>query len=113
MVETATFYEQALGFEVEALWQDPPYGVVARGRTIIEFGEGRKAYAASGVCVIFVSDVDEVHREFSIQSLDFVGDLADRDYGSRVFRVRDNNDNLLIFSSPLIDQRALIDSGAR
>lgn len=86
--------------------------MVARGRTIIEFGEGRKAYAGSGVCVIFVSDVDEVHREFSIQSLDFVGGLADRDYGSRDFRVRDSNGNLLIFSSPLIDQRALIESGA-
>lgn len=113
VVETAIFYERALGFEVEVLWQDPPYGVVARGRTIIEFGEGRKAYAGSGVCVIFVSDVDAVHREFSIQRLDFVGDLADRDYGSRDFRVRDNNGNLLIFSGPLIDQRALIDSGGK
>jgi len=111
VVETAAFYEQALGFETEVLWQDPPYGVVARGRTIIEFGEGRKEYAGSGVCVIFVSDVDVVHHEFSTQNLDFVGDLADRDYGSRDFRVRDNNGNLLIFSSPLIDQGVLMESG--
>ena len=85
--------------------------MVARGRTIIEFGEGRKEYAGSGVCVIFVSDVDVVHHEFSTQNLDFVGDLADRDYGSRDFRVRDNNGNLLIFSSPLIDQGVLMESG--
>lgn len=109
--ETAAFYEKTLGFEIEVLWQNPPYGVVARGGTIIEFGEGRKEYAGSGVCVIFVSDVDVVHREFSTQNLNFVGDLADRNYGSRDFRVRDNNGNLLIFSSPLIDQKTLIEAG--
>ena len=110
--ETAQYYEKKLGFDVEILWSNPPYAVVARDRTIIEFGEGRKEYAGTGVCVIFVSDVDAVHQEYSGKEVEFLGDLEDRDYGSRDFRIKDNNGNVLIFSSPLINQQALIDAGS-
>jgi transcriptional regulator with XRE-family HTH domain len=109
--ETAKFYEEKLGFEIEVLWENPPYGVVARDRTIIEFGEGRKNHAGTGVCIIFVSDVDIVYHEYSGREIEFVGDIADRDYGSRDFRIRDNNGNMLIFSSPLMNQQELIKSG--
>ncbi len=109
--DTTSFYENKLGFEVEILWDDPPYGVVARGQTIIEFGEGRKNFAGSGICLIFVSDVDEVYREYSAKSVEFVGDIADRYYGSRDFRIKDNNGNMLIFSCPLINQKELIEVG--
>ena len=109
--ETTMFYKNELGFEIEGLWEKPPYGVVARGQTIIEFGEGRKQYAGTGVCVIFVSDVDVVHREYANKNIEFVGDIADRDYGSRDFRIKDNNGNMLIFSSPLINQHELIKNG--
>jgi transcriptional regulator with XRE-family HTH domain len=109
--ETVKFYEKKLGFEIEILWESPPYGVVARDRTIIEFGEQRKNHAGTGVCVIFVSDVDMMYREYSSKEIEFIGDIADRDYGSRDFRVKDNNGNLLIFSSPLINQQELIKSG--
>lgn len=100
-LETPGFFEEELGFEIEILQDKPPYAVVARGQTIIEFGEGRKEYAGSGVCVIFVSNVDTVYNEY----------IANRDYGSRDFRIKDNNGNVLIFSSPLIDQKELIDAG--
>ncbi len=109
--DTAKFYEEKLGFEIEVLWSDPPYTVVARDKTIIEFGEGRKDYAGTGVCVIFVSDVDAVHNEYSDKEVEFFGDIADRDYGSRDFRIKDNSGNILIFSSPLINQQELIDAG--
>jgi transcriptional regulator with XRE-family HTH domain len=62
--DTTHFYATNLGFDIEILWQQPPYGVVARGRTIIEFGEGRKEFSGSGICLIFVTDVDEVYREY-------------------------------------------------
>ncbi|MCU7845818.1 MAG: helix-turn-helix domain-containing protein [Candidatus Thiodiazotropha sp. (ex Monitilora ramsayi)] len=109
--ETAKFYKEALGFEIEILWNTPPYAVVARDRTIIEFGEGRKEYAGTGVCVIFVNDVDAVYKEYSDKDVEFFGDIANRDYGSRDFRIKDNNGNVLIFSSPLINQKELIDAG--
>ncbi len=109
--ETAKFYEEKLGFEIEILWKNPPYGVVAKDRTIIEFGEGRKKHAGTGICVIFVRDVDLVYHDYSSKEIEFVGEIADRDYGSRDFRIRDNNGNVLIFSSPLINQQVLIKSG--
>ena len=109
--DTAKFYEEKLGFQIEGIWNDPPYAVVARDQTIIEFGEGRKEYAGTGVCVIFLSDVDAVHHEYSGKDIEFVGDIADREYGSRDFRVKDNNGNVLIFNSPLINQKELLDAG--
>lgn len=109
--ETTHFYATNLGFDIEILWKDPPYGVVARGQTIIEFGEGRKKFAGSGVCLIFVSDVDEVYREYLDKNVEFVGDIANRYYGSRDFRIKDNNGNMLIFSCPLVNQLELIERG--
>ncbi|MEJ2622895.1 MAG: helix-turn-helix domain-containing protein [Candidatus Thiodiazotropha sp.] len=108
--ETAKFYEEKLGFDIDILWKNPPYGVVGKERTIIEFGEGRKSHAGTGVCVIFVRDIDVVYQEYSGKEIEFVGDIADRDYGSRDFRIRDNNGNVLIFSSPLMNQKELIKS---
>lgn len=109
--ETASFYEEKLGFEIETVWSNPPYAVVARDQTIIEFGEGSKDYSGTGVCVIFVSDVDIVYKEYSDKQIEFLGDIADRDYGSRDFRIKDNNGNVLIFSSPLINKQELIEVG--
>ena len=107
--ETVDFYKKKLGFEIEIVWQNPSYAVVARDQTIIEFGEGRKKHAGTGVCVIFVSDVDIVYKEYSNKQVEFIGDIANRDYGSRDFRIKDNNGNVLIFSSPLINQQELIE----
>lgn len=111
VVETAKFYKDSLGFDIDTIWESPPYGVVARGRTIIEFGEGRKEVAGTGVCMIFLANVDSIYDEYSAKGLDIVGEIADRDYGSRDFRVKDNNGNLLILSSPLINQRELLSVG--
>ena len=109
--DTANFYADELAFKIEILWENPPYAAVARDKTIIEFGEGRKEYAGTGVCVIFVSDVDQVYKEYSDKDIEFVGDLADRYYGSRDFRIKDNNGNMLIFSSPLVNQQELLNVG--
>ncbi|MEJ2612115.1 MAG: helix-turn-helix domain-containing protein [Candidatus Thiodiazotropha sp.] len=109
--ETAKFFEEKLGFEIEIIWHNPPYAVVARDRTTIEFGERRQDYAGTGICVIFVSDADVLYHEYSNKGVEFFGDIADREYGSRDFRVKDNNGNLLIFSSPLINKQQLIDAG--
>jgi transcriptional regulator with XRE-family HTH domain len=111
VVETAEFYKESLGFDIDVLWRSPPYGVVARDQAIIEFGEGRKEVAGTGVCMIFLANVNVVYEEYSAKGLDIIGELANRDYGSRDFRVKDNNGNLLILSSPLINQRALLSAG--
>jgi transcriptional regulator with XRE-family HTH domain len=111
--DTAKFYNEMLGFDIEIIWNSPPYAVVARDKTTIEFGEGRKKFAGTGVCIIFVSNVDIIYNEYSNKGIEFLGDIDDRYYGSRDFRIIDNNGNVLIFSSPLINQQQLIDAGCR
>jgi catechol 2,3-dioxygenase-like lactoylglutathione lyase family enzyme len=108
---TAHFFSEKLGFETVGLWHEPNYGVVRRGQTVIEFGSGRKEFAGSGVCFIHVENADQVHEEWQAQDIEFVGDLSDRDYGSRDFRIRDNNGNMLIIGHPLPNQAELLRQG--
>lgn len=58
-----------------------------------------------------MGDVDAVYEEYSEKQTEFVEHIADRDYGSRDCRIKDNNGNMLIFSSPLINQQELIEAG--
>ncbi len=109
--DTARFYEEKLGFTIDVEWANPPYGVARRGDTVIEFGEGRKDFAGSGVCHIHVGDADSLYREWRGMDIEFVGDLADRDYGCRDFRIRDNNGNMLIVGHGLESQEQLLREG--
>lgn len=109
--ETAAFYEEKLGFTIDGIWEDPAYGSVRRGDVIIEFGEGRKEFAGSGVCFIHVDNADNIYNEWKSNTIEFVGDLADRDYGSRDFRIKDNNGNMLIIGHALKNKEALLQKG--
>ncbi|MDH5445178.1 MAG: hypothetical protein OEY52_06435 [Gammaproteobacteria bacterium] len=109
--ETAKFFEEKLGFTISVLWKNPSYCVVRRGDVVVEFGEGRKQHAGTGVCVIGVEDADIVYEEWQAKGLEFVGDFAERDYGSKDFRVRDNNGNMLIIGHALKNQQELLDKG--
>lgn len=109
--ETATFYEEKLGFTIAGIWEDPAYGSVRRGDVIIEFGERRKKFAGSGVCFIHVDNADNIYNEWKSNNVEFVGDLADRDYGSRDFRIKDNNGNMLIIGHALKNKKELLQKG--
>ena len=111
VIETVNYYKDTLGFSIEGIWQSPAYAVVSRGDAVIEFGEGRKEYAGSGVCIIRVEDADTVYNEWKSKEIEFVGDFAERDYGSKDFRVRDNNGNLLIVGHTLDNQEILLQQG--
>ncbi|MBL3529713.1 MAG: VOC family protein [gamma proteobacterium endosymbiont of Lamellibrachia anaximandri] len=110
--ETTKFYESMLGFDITGIWKvsdkGAEYGSVRRGDVIIEFGEGRKKYSGSGVCLIHVDNADEIYSEFKSKGVEVVGDLSDRDYGNRDFRVKDNNGNILIISHSLNNQNELL-----
>ena len=111
VIETAKFFEEKLGFITTLLWKNPPYGIVKRGNAVIEFGEGRQAHAGSGVCIILVDNADSLYAQWRSNGVDFVGDFADRDYGSKDFRVRDNNGNMLIVGHALENQQELLQQG--
>lgn len=108
---SAKFYKEVLGFNIDILWKNPSYSCVSRGGITIEFGEGRQNYVGGGACTIQVSDVDSLYNEFKARGVNFVGDFAERDYGSKDFRIRDIDGNLLIFGSALINKEELIAKG--
>jgi len=111
VIETVKFYEKKLGFTIKILWENPSYGVVKRGNAVIEFGEGRKEKAGSGICMILVENTDAIYKEWKSKDIEFFGDFADRDYGSKDFRIKDNNGNILIISHPLENQSELLKQG--
>jgi uncharacterized glyoxalase superfamily protein PhnB len=104
----AEYYRDHLGFSIDVLWENPNYACVSRGGITIEFGEGRPGHVGSGVCVIQVSDADKLYSEYKARGVEFMGDFAERDYGSKDFRVRDNEGNLLIIGSALANKNELI-----
>jgi hypothetical protein len=108
--ETAQFYKEQLGFTIDVIWENPNYACVSRDGVTIEFGEGRPEHIGSGACVIQVSKIDAIYEEFKNRELNFVGDFANRNYGSKDFRIRDNNGNLLIIGGALANKDALIAS---
>lgn len=111
VLDTARFFEEKLGFTVSVLWQNPSYCVVKRGDAVIEFGEHRSEHAGNGVCIIGVENADIIYQEWQSKGLEFVGDFADRDYGSKDFRIRDNNGNMLIIGHALASQQELFQKG--
>ena len=105
------FYKEKLGFDIDVLWEKPNYGCVSRGGITIEFGEGRPDHVGGSACVIQVSDVDSLYNEFKAKDLNFVGDFIEREYGSKDFRIRDYDGNLLVFGSALVNKEELIAVG--
>ena len=108
---TAKFYKETLGFNIDILWENPNYGCVSRGGITIEFGEGRQNYVGGSACVIQVGNVDSLYNEFKKRGVHFVGDFSERDYGSKDFRIRDNDGNLLVFGSALANKEEFIAKG--
>ena len=108
VVETANYYKDKLGFTINILWEDPSYRVVVRGDAVIEFGEGRKEHAGSGICVIRVEDANTIYNELTAKEIEFVGDFSERDYGSKDIRIKDNNGNMLIIGHALENQNELL-----
>jgi len=108
VIDTAKYYEKELGFSIETLWNIPVYGVVKRGSIFMEFGEGRQECAGSGVSIIHVEDADVIYEEWKANDVEFVGDFSERDYGSKDFRVKDNNGNMLIVGHALENKKELL-----
>ncbi len=106
--DTAAFYKEKLGFEINGIWENPSYGSMRRGNVFIEFGEARKEYAGSGICLVHVDNADDIYKELQTKGVEFVGDLSDRGYGCRDFRVKDNNGNMLIIGHALKNQQELL-----
>jgi uncharacterized glyoxalase superfamily protein PhnB len=104
----AEYYRDNFGFSIDVLWESPNYACVRRGGITIEMGEERPTHIGSGICFINVDNTDKLYEEFKSRNILFVGDYAERDYGSKDFRVRDSDGNLLIIGSALSNKGELI-----
>ena len=111
VAETANFYKEKFGFNIIGVWENPSYAVVSQGDAVIEFGEGRKNHAGSGICIIRVQDAEVIYKEWKSENIEFVANFEERDYGSKDFRVKDNNGNLLIVGHALENKNELLKQG--
>ena len=109
--KTVEFYRDKLGFEIVGIWETQDnsfYASVKRGNVVIEFGEGRQKYVGTGICSVIVQNIDAIYNEFKSKEIEFVGDFAQRNYGSKDFRIKDNNGNVLIVTQALKNQEELL-----
>lgn len=89
-----TFYRE-LGFEVTGLYTSPnPYASLRWGSIELHFWGSRKVVASenSTMCILFVRDVDEVHRMFTAALKKFYGRIPRTGF-PKITKVRDLADD--------------------
>lgn len=102
VVQTAQYYRDVLGFQVDFVYGEPPaYASVSRDDAIINFSRseppGRRnnvarAGAGNGVdALIVVGDVDELYEELRQHGATVVAEPRSQDYGMREFHIEDCN----------------------
>ena len=104
---TVSFYQEQLGFDLMILWPQPRYAVLKRDAVTLEIAE-KPEHKGSSAIYINVTDVDALHDQMLSVQGGRVGNLYDRDYGVRDFRVEDPEGNVLIFGSDLEDRDTII-----
>lgn len=115
VIETAEFYRDALGFEVNFIYGEPAnYASVSRDDAIINFALSdppgrRNSVSASGPgngvdAYIVVSDVDDVYEELAHHGASTLGGPQSYDYGMREFIVEDINGYRLIIAEEVEDE---------
>lgn len=101
-LETAEYYRDVLGFDINFKWEDPTtYVVINRDDAVgIHLVKKEHDFQPSSMhpsLFIFVHDVDAVHEEFQKSGANIVHPIGDRDYGMRDFDVKDPNGFILVF----------------
>jgi uncharacterized glyoxalase superfamily protein PhnB len=102
VIETAGYYHDVLGFEVDFVYGEPPiYGSVSRDDAILNFSQsdppGRRnsvstAGTGNGVdAYIVVSDIDDLYEELQHHGAKVVVAIESHDYGMREFQIEDIN----------------------
>lgn len=99
--ETAVFYREKLGFEIDFVYGDPPYyAMVKRGNNVsIHLSEREDTTKKIKPChvYVFVSDVDAVYEEYRSKGLSIADPPEDQDYGMREFDLVGPNGHFLTF----------------
>ena len=104
---TLSFYQEQLGFDLMILWPQPRYAVLKRDDVTLEIAE-KAGHQGNSAIYISVTDVDALYVQMQTVKGGRVGNLYDRDYGVRDFRLEDPEGNVLIFGSDLEDRDTII-----
>lgn len=107
MTATLGYYRDSLGFDCVGTWGDPPvYAIVARDGHRIHFRladpltPSRDKYAGELLdAYVFVENADALYAEYLARGVEFTRALADTDWHSREFVVKDCDGRLLAFGA--------------
>jgi len=107
VVKTAEFYRDKLGFELLGFFADPPvYAMVRRDSAEIHFGKADSDKIQTNEAVrrglgtdayIFVTDVNELYREFKERGVEITEGPVKRVYECTEITVKDCNGFQLVF----------------
>lgn len=113
VVRTADYYRDALGFQYDRFWGEPPsFCMVERQGMVIMLGQlersgvmrpNRTVDPEGGAwdAYIWVDDADALVAEFRGRGVNITREACDQVYGCRDFEVDDCNGYRLCFGQPL------------
>lgn len=101
-LQTAEYYRDILGFDINFKWEDPPSYVVinrddAVGIHLTKKQDDFQPSSAHTSLFIFVHDVDAVYEEYQKSGANIVTPIGDRDYAMRDFDIKDPNGYIIVF----------------
>ena len=102
--DSIRFYTEALGFEEEFIYGDPPYYAgVKMGSVIIHLnaGEENESRRGMGSVYVFCDEVDEYYESIEEKGVEITSKLETWPYEMRDFQVKDIDGNLLCFGCPV------------
>ena len=102
--DSIRFYTEALGFEEEFIYGDPPfYAGVKMGSVIIHLnaGEEHENRRGMGSIYVFCDEVDDYYRRIEEMKVEITAKLETWPYDMRDFQVKDIDGNLLCFGCPV------------
>jgi uncharacterized glyoxalase superfamily protein PhnB len=113
IISTAAYYRDALGFECDQFWNEPPSFCIVRRNGV---GIMLAQFEVTGVmrpnrvadpegrawdAYISVDAADALYAEFKAKGVKIVRDIGDRVYGNRDFDVEDGNGYRLCFGQDM------------
>ena len=109
---TVGWYREALGFEADFLYGQPPsYASVSRDDAIINFSQSVPAGRRNGVSAagpgngtdlyIVVADINDLYADVVASDVKVLMQPGDYDYGMREFKIEDMNGYQIIFGEEI------------
>ena len=97
------YYEQKLGFRVAMRMPSDDYAIVERDDVAIHLFHASPGTYSPVAIHIFTQDLPSLHAELERRGARVSQQIAQKPWGNRDFRVKDDSGNELKFTEPLTD----------